>query len=48
MLSQDYTHTKRVCQDFEIKIFRWISWFVCSEWYIIAIAFEIFILKYMN
>ena len=24
------------------KKFRWVSWFVCSKWYIIADAFENF------
>ena len=32
----DYTCVKRVCKDFEIKKFRWIAWFLYSEWYIIA------------
>ena len=31
----DYTHEKGVCKDFEIKTFRRILWFVCSNSYII-------------
>ena len=32
----DYTHVKSVCEDFKIKKFRRIPWFVCSVWCIIA------------
>ena len=32
----DYAHAKRVCKNFEIKIIRRISWFVCSKQYIIV------------
>ena len=32
----DYIHAKRVCKDFGIKRIRWIPWFVCSKWSIIA------------
>ena len=27
-----YNHAKRVCKDFKIKIFGWVSWLVSSKW----------------
>ena len=32
----DYMHAKRVYKDFEIKKYWWISWFACSNQYIIV------------
>ena len=32
----DYRHAKRVFKNLNNKKFRWLSWFACSEWYIIV------------
>ena len=31
-----YTHAERIWEYFKIKKSRWISWSICSKWYIIA------------
>ena len=33
---EDYAHGQKMWKEFEIKIPWWLSWLVCSKWYVIA------------